>query len=95
MEGDGAQSPSAVVNGLKADSTHEGGEFWRAEEPSDGLWEIFVSDLIARDKAANPRQYITKIPPIEVAQAAFWGLGKFQNRDGATGLQYALNLSQA
>src|SRR6059058_2159799 len=71
------------------------GEFRRAEESGNRFWQIGIGGSIARNKPANPRQDFGKIPAIETAQQAVGRLGKFQDGDGAAGLEHALNLPQA
>ncbi len=95
VESDSAEGPDAVIHGVKADGAHERGEFGRTEKAGNGFREIFVSRLIAGDKAANLRQHFTKIPAIEIPKQSLGRLGEFQNRNCAAGLEHALNFTQA
>jgi hypothetical protein len=47
VEGDGAKGPNVIVNGAIAYGIHECGEFGRAEEASDGFWQIGIGGSIS------------------------------------------------
>src|SRR6266571_7847368 len=92
---DGAEGPDAIIHGVVAYCAHKCGEFGRAEKAGNGIRQIGVRRTFAGDNSPNPRQDFAKIPTIEIAPQAFGWFGEFQNGDGATGLEHALNLTQA
>src|SRR5712664_2590389 len=94
VESDGAEGPGAKIHGLVADGAHERREFGRAKESRNGIWQVGICRSISRNKPANPWQNFTEIPAIEIAQQTVGRLGEFQDGDGATGLEHALNLAQ-
>src|SRR2546427_526952 len=80
---------------MVADGAHERGEFGRAEESRNGVWQVAVGGRIARNKPANSRQDFAKIPAIEITRQTVGRLGEFQDGDGAARFEHALNLAQS
>jgi len=80
---------------MVTDGAHERGEFGRAEESRNGVWQVAVGGRIARNKPANSRQDFAKIPTIEITQQTVGRLGEFQDGDGAARFEHALNLAQS
>src|SRR5229473_5414863 len=94
VERDGAEGPGAKFHRLIADSAQERGEFGGAKEAGNGFWEVGIGGWLSGNKSANFRQHFAKIPAVKISPQTFGRFRKFQDGDGAAGLQHTLNLAQ-
>src|SRR6266852_1810004 len=90
VESDGAEGPDAIVDGLIAESGHEGCELGRTEETGNGLGQIRIGGGVPGNDAADFWQYFAEIPAVEIAQQSIGWFCEFQNGDGAARLQHPL-----
>src|SRR6266436_1480767 len=94
MEGDGAEGPDAIVDGLVADSGHEGRELGWTEEPGNGFGQVGIGGGVPGNNAADFRQSFAEVPAIEIPQKSVGQLGKYEDGDDETRFYYALNFAK-